>query len=503
MLKQILHRYKKEIILILALGLIHFSTRLFHLTLIPIFTDEAIYIRWAEIARYDAYWRFISLSDGKQPLFVWLMMVAIPFFKNPLLAGRLVSVLTGAMSAVGLYFLAKELFKNKTVGLLAAVFYIAYPFAFVYDRMALMDSMVGTFVVWALFFELLLMRTLRLDVALILGMIMGGAMMTKSSGFFTLYFLPFSLILFPWQDKKRLNKLASWVGLAVVAVLESQIIYSVLRLSPLFSMIATKNSVFIYTLNEWLTHPWRFFIGNLRGEFNWLIGYIGWPVFSLMVLALLKFWKLTRQKVLILVWFAAPFVSLALFGRVLYPRFILFMTLPLLTLSALSLNGILSFAKKTWQKAILLAIFFIPWLKTDYMMATDPYEAPIPKSDKVQYLNDWPAGGGIMEVVDFFNQESAKNKIYVATEGTFGPLPYALEVFLYKNHNVEIKGFWPLKQDIPEEVTKSASLKPTYFVFNQTQEAPLGWPLKFIAKYQKGIGKVYLNLYQVINEVRK
>jgi hypothetical protein len=53
---------------------------------------------------------------------------------------------------------------------------------------------------------------------------------------------------------------------------------------------------------------------------------------------------------------------------------------------------------------------------------------------------------------------------------------------------------------MPKEVREAVKTKPTYFVFNQTQKAPPGWPLRLIAKYQKGIGSVYLHLYQVMNE---
>jgi len=74
-MKKILKKYKKEILLGLGLTVAYFATRLFNLTLMPIFTDEAIYIRWSEIALYDPTWRFISLSDGKQPLMIWLMMI--------------------------------------------------------------------------------------------------------------------------------------------------------------------------------------------------------------------------------------------------------------------------------------------------------------------------------------------------------------------------------------------------------------------------------------------
>ena len=45
--------------------------RTVNLTKFPIFSDEAIYIHWAKVAWHDAAWRFISLTDGKQPLQTW------------------------------------------------------------------------------------------------------------------------------------------------------------------------------------------------------------------------------------------------------------------------------------------------------------------------------------------------------------------------------------------------------------------------------------------------
>src|SRR5258708_29055975 len=84
---------------IIALFLI---TRFYNILSLPIFTDEAIYVRWAQIAKNDAAWRFISLTDGKQPMFVWIAMILVKFIHDPLLAGRLVSVGAGFISLVGL-----------------------------------------------------------------------------------------------------------------------------------------------------------------------------------------------------------------------------------------------------------------------------------------------------------------------------------------------------------------------------------------------------------------
>src|SRR3989338_2009720 len=73
----------------------YLATRLTNLTTLPIFTDEAIYIRWGQIGLRDASHRFLSLEDGKQPLFVWLMYPMLKIFSDPLIAGRMVSVMAG------------------------------------------------------------------------------------------------------------------------------------------------------------------------------------------------------------------------------------------------------------------------------------------------------------------------------------------------------------------------------------------------------------------------
>src|SRR3989344_1978316 len=104
----LLKQYSNKVALSLGLLLGYLITRLYGIMSLPLFTDEAIYTRWSQIARYDANWRFISLTDGKQPSFVWFDMIVMRLANDPLLAGRLVSVLAGIVALVGIYFLASE-----------------------------------------------------------------------------------------------------------------------------------------------------------------------------------------------------------------------------------------------------------------------------------------------------------------------------------------------------------------------------------------------------------
>lgn len=471
-----------------ALIVVYFLTRLLNLTKLPIFTDEAIYIRWSQIGMRDPNWRFISLTDGKQPMFTWVMMLLLKVCKgfDPLFVGRLTSVVAGLGTLIGVWVLSWELFRNRRVSWLTSVLYLIVPFPLWYDRMAIYDSMVSMFAVWSLFLAVLLVRRLRLDIALILGMVLGFGMLNKSSGFLSLYALPLTLILFDWRKVRLWQRLLQWVGLALVAALMSQMFYSILRLSPFFHIVSQKDNVFLFSPREWLNQPFRFFAGNLRGMFDWLRNYLTLPVFLVAMIPLFTRWGKTRERWLLYFWWALPFFALANFAKILYPRFILFMTMPLLLVAAESLLELWDATKRVLVRIALVLIVFIPSMITSFFIVTNPIAAPIPLSDQYQYMNDWPAGGGVPEVLAYLQEEVRHEKVNVYTEGTFGLMPYAIEIYLVDNPNIKIKGIWPLPPVIPDSIKAEALSKPTYLILNETQVAPVGWPLTLIGEYQKG-----------------
>ncbi|MDP2649851.1 MAG: glycosyltransferase family 39 protein [bacterium] len=498
-----LKRHKFEFFVLSALILIYFATRFYSILSLPIFTDEAIYIRWAQIAKQDANWRFISLTDGKQPMFIWLMMISLRFIQDPLLAGRVVSVGAGFLTLIGMYFLGREIFKNNKIGLISSALYVIFPMALVYDRMALYDSLVGTFAVWSLLLIIILARKVRMDASLILGMVTGGGVLTKTSAFFSIYLLPFSLLLFNWGEKGIKSKLLKWVGLGFISVALTYSFYSILRLSPFFHIIDEKNTIFVYPLKDWLQHPLEFFILNCHAFWDWTNLYLTWP---LLLLALLSFFvarSFTKEKITLFLWFIIPIAALGLFGRTLYPRFIFFMILPLLPLIAYSLVNIYPRFKRVYLFIIFCFLVFILAFKTDYLILTDFAKSNIPSSDTQQYLTRWPAGGGIKKSIEFFEKEAKKGKIYIATEGTFGLLPYAFEIYLIKNPNIQIEGYWPMEDVIPAKVIEKSKEVPTYFVFYQpcssckkTGIAPITWNLKPVLQMESGINS-FTSIYRI------
>ena len=492
------------IFIVTGIILLFFFTRLYNILSLPIFTDEAIYVRWAQyLISGLKFWDF-SMTDGKQPSFIWLAAVFMKVISEPLLAGRLVSVLAGLGSLVGIYFLSSETFKDKKVGVVSSLVYILYPFALVYDRLAIYDSLVAMFMIWALDFEIRLVRKPRLYFAMILGIVMGGGMLTKTSNNFAFILLPFSLFLFNFKDKKWKSEIRKWIIYALIAVVIANTIYFVLRLSPYFYIIDQKNATFVYPFKEWFMHPFTFLFGNLKGLVGWIMTYLTAPFLILALSSFLVEKKYFREKLLLLVWFLAPFTALALFGKVIYPRFTLFMTMPLLVLGSYTFYNMYDRSKKNYLKALVVLVFVGSFILNDFLILTNFAKAPIPQADKSQLIESWPSGVGVNETVEFLKKESKDKKIHVVTQGTFGLMPYALEIYLKDNKSITTQGFWPISEKIPNEFIDIARKEPTYFVFYQpclscpqTGMAPKSWPVKQVFQIPKLEKGSFYTLYQV------
>ncbi len=155
-------------IIVLALVL-----RIVNLTYLPIFGDEAIYIRWAQVMGAEPGLRFLPLLDGKQPLFMWVLMFLVRRFADPLFIGRLTSVFYGMGTLIGIFALSFYLFKSKKIASIASLFWAISPYSVFYDRLALVDSMLTMFTVWTLFFGVLTSKTKRLDFAIRAGFTLG------------------------------------------------------------------------------------------------------------------------------------------------------------------------------------------------------------------------------------------------------------------------------------------------------------------------------------------
>ena len=246
------------------------------------------------------------------------------------------------------------------------------------------------------------------------------------------------------------------------------------------------------------------FLSNFRGLWDWFLVYFTLPHIILAVVSFFVNFKFFKEKIVLVLWFILPFLALCVFGKTLYPRYVLFMTMPLIPLVAYSIFSFFEKYKNIVIRIIFVSVIIILPLRSGYYILFDFAHAPLPRLDLEQYINGWPSGGGVRESVQFFSEKAQSGPIYVATQGTFGLMPSSYEIYLKDNKNIMIKGYWPTDSVIPEEVLEMSKKMPTYFVFYQDCSlckfpgaGPLTWPLKKIASFNKGIGYTKLTIYQV------
>ncbi len=481
-------------ILLGVLILTLFSLRFYHLTILPVFVDEAIYIRWAQIMKAEETLRFLPLSDGKQPLFMWIM---IPFFKfvhDPLFAGRVVSVLSGFGTLVGVTLLSYLLFKNKKVAMAAAIIYAVSPFVFFFDRMALADSMLSMFGIWTFIFAYLAITKERLDFAMLSGFALGGAWLTKSPALFFALMLPTLSIFSNWKkdfDKNVIVLLKS-LALCFISIAIGFGFYNILRLGPNFHLIASRNSDYVYPLSHVLVSPLDPLKPWLLQSWQWLL-FMG--PFSIIVIWFYncmvngkKHWK---ELLVLLIWFLGPIFIESEYAKVLTARYILFSIPFFIVFTASSFLE----QRKNWVKGLtfVLAFFIAQSLVFDYNLLVSPAKANLPRSERSGYLEEWTAGQGIKETADYLRNEQNKNpneKIVVGTEGYFGTLPDGLQMYLYDKPEITVVGVGLDINELPQSLINSQKFRNrTYLVINSDRfkgdADKLG--LKLIAGYPKAI----------------
>jgi len=460
--------FLKIFLIILLVGLYFFS-RLQNLTAIPVFGDEAIYIRWSQIIKSVETLRFIPQTDGKQPLFMWFTAVIFKFISDPLVAGRFISILAGFLSLVGIFsiicilisfssieknplkFIFNSLKDNFYLGFLSSIIYIFLPFSFFFDRMALPDNLLSMFGVWSLFFTLLLSKFKRLDLSLILGIILGLAWLTKSPAIYFVVLAVFSFIVLNLKNLKT-------AYLPIISSIIAFVIYNILRLGPQFQMIALRNQDYIWSIGEILKHPFdplRPHLGDALVIFN---QYISLPILIFGLIGLILFFikkirnsKLEISHLVLISWFILPFISNCIFAKVFTARYILFTLPPLIVLITLGLSV---FFKKTIFKIIFISLLFIPNLIFIFNLSTKPFDVKLPNTES-GYLEGWTSGWGIQEAAQYLKDRSKQANVIVGTEGNFGTLPDGFQIYTNQVNQLTVIGLGLGFTKIPSNLTNA------------------------------------------------
>lgn len=496
---------------------VYFLTRLLFLGRLPVFFDESIYIHWSQEALHGGK-LLISLTDGKPPFHVWFMVPFIWLFKDPLIAGRIASVVAGALTLMGMFLIGGEL-QDRRLGIWAAFLYVVCPFTLWYDRVAITEGLLLTLFVFAAYFALRAARTLSPWWIAPIAASMGIALLTKGTAQLLFIILPFAYLTRgrASSSDSATRPLIRWVALLLGSFVLAFGIYSLLRFSSMYHFIGLRNAITTKGLSEVLAHPFDIFFSNL-GTIGSTLFLFMTPLLFLVGVGGLGYGVVRKWRPVYFLWAWALVVTIieALIAKhwmfdTILPRFFLCVLPPLLLgaayavvrgLEASRLRESAAATMRTTAVVVALIILLAFPFYADALVLADPAAAPLPHWIRVQYITDWPSGWGIKESADLLIKESERAPVVVGSNLKGIGLPTdGLLMYLSGNKSVRVIPFSMTAKEFPAELREASRKYPTYVVFNSFplhQEPPADWPLELVKKFPKdGNTSQYLYLEKV------
>ncbi len=453
-------------LVVLALALVYLVTHLSGLTKLPIFADEAIYIRWSQLIISDAQqYFFFPINDGKTPLFIWMLVPFVKTLIDPLWAGRLLSIIGGLIQVGLIALLLRELGVKRVGMFVGSLIVIFAPFWFFHHRMVLMD---GWLTVWL---SLATLAVLRLTVEkqsrdkvmwLVVGSLaVWAGLMTK---------VPFvlaipALLLLPFRSassrviiKNHLIWVAGIIGVGTV-------LFLTLALTPVFPQLLSRGGDFLLPLSEVLAGRWKETVPSIPTYLGYFLAYAGWGVFALAFAGLVLPGK-RRIALLLAVSFILFCAPIWVLGRVVFPRYLFPAMLYLTLLAGIGADTLWRWSARPVHTAVrrrairlLLGLLVLQLMLTSARFLVpswyDANSVPFVSADRSQYLTTWSSGHGLVETYAYLGSLTIENggNILVATEGNFGSLPDGLLLYNFRSAlpNVWIEGIgYPVNWITPE-----------------------------------------------------
>lgn len=485
-LVHIFRSHLKEVLILILIVVLYFAFRLPALTYQPIFADEAIYIRWAQVMKAEPTLRFLPLTDGKTPLFMWLMMPVLKFIQDPLFAGRILAVFSGLTTLAGVY-LTGRFFFNIRVALFSAFLIAITPYIFFFDRMALVDTLLSGFVIWSILFGFLVVKYKRLDLGMFLGFFLGGGLLTKTPGMFNVIMIPLTALTMSFSKKGRVGRVLKTAGLFLVAIVIGLGIYNILRLGPGFGNLNSRNSDYVRNPQDILKNPADPFLPHLRDLSDFWPSLIGYPVLIALAAGIVfMLIKRNRYAIAIFLIGLGPLLVQMFLLQTFTARYMLFSIPSFLIIASFGLDNLLNFAKKSHGLVLtgtILALLAWP-LYFNYLLTTNIENAPLPVNERRGYLEDWTAGYGLRDIAQLLNLESQKGQIVIGTEGSFGTLPDGIQIYFDKNTSVAFK---PDKAGLSNDLKSEASRSATYYISNRSRFSEKSEGVEILKVYEKAV----------------
>ncbi len=434
-----------------ALSVVYLLSRFINLTKLPVFNDEAIYLDWGWKSLHTPAGLFYSLYDAKPPFLIWIFGIFESVVNSPLFMGRLVSVLAGLLTLIGIYKVAKSL-ENEKVALLSSVLYIVIPLFVFFDRQALMESAITATGVWSFHFLLQILETKKDKYLIYLGLTLGIGIFIKLQA---LVFLV-SIILILIYNKRFKS--------AILTLITSLVVLSPLFFQKIFWASFGSNNRFMLSVPEILSFPFSLWIKNFSATLSVSFFQLTPIIFILALFGICLFFR--KNKATLPVFFLISIVFIIFLGRSLGTRYVTsFLALTPVFASQAILSIKKPFSVFVGSLAALPPVIMTALLILSPLVYFNILDKVTSVSQKTEYVTDWTSGYGIPETVNYLNSQSKGKNIIVGVRLDAGNPESAM--FAYFDASSNIKVIYLDPRVLNPDLLKLACLPsnvPVYFV---------------------------------------
>ncbi len=376
----------------------------------PPFIDEAVYARWAvrlaESPSADTLW-LSTHDDWKTPAFMWILAVAYRWLDDPIFTGRLITSLSGGLTVAMVYWAGIRLVGVWPAAIAAMVIALSPALVFT-NRLALTDALIVmlTALIWGLSVPA---TRGNAPAAFGAGVIVALALWIKLSGTLLLI-IPLVGILLAGQTtlRCRTKSLAFLLGPPSVACIA-------FLLAPKSQQTYEHARGFVLTPDRLVAIPLEQWVENLSQMGGWALAYL--PAVSIIAAAaalVLPF--VTRRREDWWLWAVLVFwLGFHIFlGAKLYSRYALPALVPLALLTARVIATIGTALRgahrerlaSVWTLGAPLAVVLSLAIPAIVIVA-DPLRAALPHDDRAQYIEEWSAGFGQTEALQWIADTTA------------------------------------------------------------------------------------------------
>ena len=328
--------------------------RLVSLRALPVFGDEAIFLRLAVLSRRDPLAQlWISLQEAQAPLHIWLMALVLPLSSDPVRAGRLLSVAAGALCVPAATWVASRIADAfghgedfRVEGITAAALTAVCPFVVFAQRIARLDALflletlvaVGLSLSLALAVRAASTRARLLRMGVVYGILMGVTMLTRQAVSLPLWLLtPGAWVLLPAVQPSEPGEGKRLLAALGLALLVAGLLWMPMLAAPGTPDIMTRifhSGAYRPTLS--LSSRLELTISNLGLAGQAFRVYLTVPVLLLGALGVLDLVAAARWRFLafLLFWEASLLLPACAFAIGYFPRFALPAAVPVLIASA-------------------------------------------------------------------------------------------------------------------------------------------------------------------------